>query len=427
MKTTIRVKLSVLLMLFIWVDTLHGQTTIYLKPARVFDGEKIYENYGVLVKDNKIERVGAQADIEKSLGKDTKTIVYKNGTLLPGLIEGHTHLFLHPYNETPWDDQVLKEARSYRTARAVTHAERTLKAGFTTARDLGTEGAEFDDVGLKRAINEGIILGPRLLIATKALVATGSYAPKGFSSEIDVPQGAEEADGHDDLIKKVRNQIGKGADLIKIYADYRWGLRGEAAPTFSVDEIKLIVETAKSAGRPTVAHASTAEGMRRAIMGGVETIEHGDNGTPEIWKLMVEKNVYLCPTLAAGDAIMQYRGWAKGSGPDPDRIQKKKEAFKEILDSGVKICMGGDVGVFAHGDNAREIEMLVEYGMKPIDALKAATSTNADAFHLEKQVGRIKTGLLADILVVEGNPTENIKAIRDIRLVMKDGKTIVEK
>ncbi|GAB3509539.1 metal-dependent hydrolase family protein [Emticicia fontis] len=415
--------ITILLFFSIFIDTI-AQTTTYLKPARIFDGEKIYENYGVLIKEDKIEQFASQTEIEKNLSKDTKIIEFKNGTLLPGLIEGHTHLFLHPYNETPWNDQVLKESRSYRTARAVKHAERTLRAGFTTARDLGTEGADFDDVGLKRAISENVILGPRLLIATKALVATGSYAPKGFGSDIEVPQGAEEADGHDDLIKKVRNQIGKGADLIKIYADYRWGLRGEAAPTFTLDEIKLIVEIARSSGRPTVAHASTAEGMRRAILGGVETIEHGDNGTPELWKLMAEKKVYLCPTLAAGDAILQYGGWKKGIDPDPERIKHKKETFKEILRSGVKICMGGDVGVFSHGDNAREIEMLVEYGMKPIEALKSATSINADAFHIEKQVGRIKTGLLADIVIVEGNPTDNIKTIRNVKLVMKDGQVI---
>ena len=398
-----------------------AQTYTYLRPERVFDGEKITEKQGVLIKDNKIELVDSQVFIEKSLPKDTKIIDLKNCTLLPGLIEGHTHLFLHPYNETSWEDQVLKDPRSYRTARAVLHAERTLKAGFTSARDLGTEGAEFDDVGLKKAINEGFILGPKLLIATKALIATGSYAPKGFSPDIVVPQGAEEADGHDDLIKKVRNQIGHGADLIKIYADYRWGLRSEAAPTFSIEEIKLIVETAKSAGRPTVAHASTAEGMRRAILGGVETIEHGDNGTPEVWKLMVEKNVCLCPTLAAGDAVSQYRGWKKGTDPEPERIKKKKETFKQATDAGVKICFGGDVGVFAHGDNARELEMMVEYGTKPFDALKSATSINADAFHINNEVGRIKIGLLADILVVEGNPMQTISDIRKVRQVYKNG------
>ncbi|CAH0995129.1 5'-deoxyadenosine deaminase [Emticicia aquatica] len=402
-------------------NVLIAQNITYLRPERVFDGEKILEKYGVLIKENKIELIDSQSIIDKNITKDAKIVELKNCTLLPGLIEGHTHLFLHPYNETPWDDQVLKEARSYRTARAVVHAEKTLKAGFTTARDLGTEGAEFDDVGLKKAIDDGLILGPKLLIATKALIATGSYAPKNFSPDIKVPQGAEEADGHDDLIKKVRNQIGRGADVIKIYADYRWGLRGEAAPTFSIEEIKLIVETAKSAGRPTVAHASTAEGMRRAILGGVETIEHGDNGTPEIWKLMVENNVCLCPTLAAGDAISQYRGWKKGFEQEPERITKKRLSFKQATEAGVKICFGGDVGVFAHGDNARELEMLVDYGMQPIDALKTATSINADAFHINNEVGRLKKGLLADLLIVEGNPAQTISDIRNVKKVYKNG------
>jgi imidazolonepropionase-like amidohydrolase len=415
--------IQLLLFLFIF-DKVFGQNLIYLRPERVFDGEKIFEKFGVIIKGDKIELFDSQANIEKNLPKDIKIVDLINSTLLPGLIEGHTHLFLHPYNEVPWDDQVLKEARSYRTARAVIHAEKTLKAGFTTARDLGTEGAEFDDVGLKKAIDDEVILGPRLLIATKALIATGSYAPKNFSPDIKVPQGAEEADGHDDLIKKTRNQIGRGADLIKIYADYRWGLRGEAAPTFMLEEIKLIVATAQSAGRPTVAHASTVEGMRRAILGGVETIEHGDNGTLEIWKLMAEKNVYLCATLAAGDAISQYRGWKKGVEEEPERIKKKRASFRQAMDAGVKICFGGDVGVFAHGDNARELEMMVDYGMNPIEALKSATSVNADAFHINKEVGRIKNGLFADILVVEGNPTKQISDIRKVKLVMKDGKLI---
>lgn len=417
-------KILLLLSILIIFNELSAQNLIYLRPERVFDGEKIFEKYGVIIKGDKIELFDSQANIEKNLPKDIKVIDLKNSTLLPGLIEGHTHLFLHPYNEVAWDDQVLKEARSYRTARAVIHAEKTLKAGFTTARDLGTEGAEFDDVGLKKAIDDGVILGPRLLIATKALIATGSYAPKNFSPDIKVPQGAEEADGIDDLIKKTRNQIGHGADLIKIYADYRWGLRGEAAPTFTLDEIKLIVTTAQSAGRPTVAHASTVEGMRRAILGGVETIEHGDNGTFEIWKLMAEKNVYLCATLAAGDAISQYRGWNKGVEEEPERIKKKRLSFKQAMDAGVKICFGGDVGVFAHGDNARELEMMVEYGMNPTEALKSATSVNADAFHVNNEVGRIRKGLLADILMVDGNPFQQISDIRKVKLVMKNGKLI---
>jgi imidazolonepropionase-like amidohydrolase len=402
---------------------LYSQNQIYLKPDRVFDGENVRTNTGVLVSGNKIIAVNSFSEIEKTLDKNTQTIILKGQTLLPGLIEGHSHLFLHPYNETNWNDQVTKESRSYRMARAVKHAEATLKAGFTTVRDLGTEGAEYDDVGLKKAIEDGIILGPSMLIATKALVATGSYGPK-YMSDIDVTQGAEEADGIDNLTKAVRSQIGKGADVIKVYADYRWGLNGETRPTFTQAELNLIVEVAKSAGRPVVAHASTEEGMKRAILAGIETIEHGDGGTENIWKLMFEKKVALCPTLAAGDATSQYKGWKKGIEPEPDRLVQKRKSFKAALDAGVTICFGGDVGVFAHGDNARELIMMVEYGMNPISALKSATSVNADVFHVNKSVGRIKNGLLADLLVVEGDPTLNIEAIRKVKMVIKGGQIV---
>ncbi len=411
---------KIFLIVYIFSFQSYAQNYIYLKPERVFDGENIFSGKGVLIKNDKIEAIADFNIIEKTLPKNTQVIDLKGHTLLPGLIEGHSHLFLHPYNETKWDDQVTKESRSYRTARAVKHAEATLKAGFTTVRDLGTEGAEYDDVGLKKAINDGIILGPRMLIATKAIVATGSYGPK-LSTDLDIIQGAEEADGVDNLAKVVRSQIGKGADLIKVYADYRWGLNGTAQPTFTLTELTHIVNITKTSGRPVVAHASTSEGMKNAILAGVETIEHGDNGTDEIWKLMVEKKVALCPTLAAGDATSQYKGWKKGKEPEPERLTEKRKSFSGALKAGVKICFGGDVGVFAHGDNARELEMMVDYGMSPMNALKSATSTNADVFHIEKEVGRIKSGLLADILVVEGDPTKSISDIRKVKLVLKDG------
>lgn len=408
----------ILAFIYLFPNLLFAQKSYLIHPDRVFDGQEMHENWVVLVKEDKIAAAGPASQITGASGAEI--IDLKGCTLLPGLIEGHSHLFLHPYNETPWDDQVLKESRSLRTARATVHAKRTLMAGFTTVRDLGTEGAEYDDVGLKQAINQGIIPGPRMIIATKALIATGSYGPKNFSADLAIPQGAEEADGHDDLIKAVRRQIGKGADVIKIYADYRWGLNGDAAPTFTVNEIKLIVETARSSRRPVVAHASSTEGMKRAILGGCETIEHGDAGTPEIFAMMKEHGVAFCPTLAAGDATSQYRGWQKGSQPEPEKIKNKHTSFKQALDAGVTICTGGDVGVFPHGDNAREMEMMVEYGMKPIDVLRSATSVNAKVFHQEK-IGQIKTGFLADIIVVEGQPDLNIKSIRKIKLVMKNG------
>ena len=316
---------------------------------------------------------------------------------------------------------MLKESRPERTARATVHARNTLLAGFTTVRDLGTEGAGYDDAGLRQAIEKGVIPGPRMLIATKAIVATGSYGPKELSYEIDTPIGAAVANGTEGLTREVREQIGKGADLIKVYADYRWGANGEAAPTFTLEELKAIVQVAGSSGRQVVAHASTPEGMRRAILAGVATIEHGDGATPEIFKLMKKHQVALCPTLAAGDAISQYRGWKKGTDPEPARLQEKRKSFKAAMDAGVTIVMGGDVGVFTHGDNAREMEMMVAYGMQPLDVLRSATSVNAAVFGIGATVGRIKTGLLADIIAVEGNPAETISQLRQVRFVMKGG------
>ena len=398
----------------------HGQDTFYLlRPDRVFDGEQIHPGWQVLVHNRFIEAVGEAGTIKVPAGAIVLDL--KGTTLLPGLIEGHSHLFLHPYNETSWNDQVLKESRAERLARATVHARKTLLAGFTTTRDLGTEGAGYDDVGLKKAIEKGIIPGPHMLVATRAIVATGSYGPKELSYDIETIHGAAEADGMDALIKEVRTQIGKGADWIKVYADYGWGPDGQAAPTFTVDEMKKVVEVAGSAGRLVAAHASTAEGMLRAIQAGVNTIEHGDGGTPEIFRSMKEKGIALCPTVAASDATEQYKGWRKGIDPEPARIRKKRQNFKEALASGVTICMGGDVGVFSHGDNAREMEVMADYGMPPLDVLRSATSVNADVFKISGKTGRVKAGLVADLLVVEGDPSVNISQVRKVKWVMKEG------
>jgi imidazolonepropionase-like amidohydrolase len=391
---------------------------ILLKPDRVFDGESFHEGWVVLVKNNIIEQAGPMSF---KLPAGSQIIELKGMTLLPGLIEGHSHLFLHPYNETSWDDQVLKESRAERTARAVIHAKATLMAGFTTVRDLGTEGAMYDDVGLKKAIEKGIVAGPRIICATRAIVARGAYGPKSPSPDVTLPQGAAEVSGIEEMASEARTQINKGADLIKVYADYYWKQNGEAAPTFTVEEIAMAVKIANSGNRPVAAHATSAEGMMRAVNAGVSTIEHGDNGTEEVFKLMKEKGVALCPTLAAGDAVQQYRGWKKGVDPEPASITNKRKSFALALKAGVIICMGGDVGVFTHGDNAREMEMMVEYGMKPIDVLKSATSINADVFGYGNKFGRIKKDLFADIIAVDGDPSADIKNIRKIKLVMKDG------
>lgn len=398
------------------------ESTTLLIPDRVFDGERMHENWVLVMRGDRISFAGPEDRVDED--GISQRLDLPGSTILPGLIEGHSHILLHPYNETTWNDQVLKESEAERVTRAVNHVRDSLMAGITTMRDLGSEGAGYADVGIRDSIDKGIIPGPRLLVAGKAIVATGSYGPKGFHENVSVPLGAEVADGYDDLVRVVRSQIGRNIDFVKVYADYRWGPNGTAQPSFTQAEIETIVAVTSSSGRPVVAHASTAEAMKRAILAGVETIEHGDGATRETYRLMRENNVALCPTLAAGDAISQYGGWKKGEDPDPGRIAAKRKSFKEALTAGVTICFGGDVGVYPHGDNVRELEMMVEYGMAATDALRSATSVNADLFHIDDQVGRIKAGLLADIIAVRGDPTEDISALREIGLVVKGGEIV---
>jgi imidazolonepropionase-like amidohydrolase len=412
---------SIVLCLFGATHQLHARQSIVLRPDRVFDGVELHDGWVVLVRGNRIAAAGPADEVPVPGG--SRLVELPGLTLLPGLIEGHSHLLLHPYNETPWTDQVLNESLAERVARATVHARATLMAGVTTARDLGTEGAGYADAGLKRAIDLGIIPGPRLIVTTRAIVATGSYNPRG-APEFRLPKGAEPADGHDDLIKVTRDQIGRGADWIKIYADYRWGPDGTAQPTFTEEELALVVEVAGSSGRPVVAHAATTEGMLRAVRAGVATIEHGDGGNAAVFAMMADRGVALCPTLAAGDAIAQYGGWRKGVDPEPARIVRKRASFQLALEHGVPICFGGDVGVYPHGDNVRELELMVEYGMATIETLRAATSANARYFGIDDEVGTVREGLIADLIAVEGDPTRNISALRRVRFVMKGGEVV---
>jgi imidazolonepropionase-like amidohydrolase len=409
-------RLGLSLLALAWSSTALAAPQILLKPDRVFDGQAVHAGWQVLVDGDKIVAAGPNLKAPA----DAQVIDLPGDTLMPGMIEGHGHLFLHPYNETSWDDQVLHESLALRTARAVAQAKATLLAGFTTERDLGTEGAGYADVGLRDAIAQNIVPGPRVLAATRAIVAEGAYGPKGFEPGLKVPQGAQEVNGVDDIVRSVRDQIAAGADIVKLYADYHYQGGEGSRPTLSAAEIAAATAAAHDAGRIVAVHTVTPEGMMRSIAAHVDTIEHGDGGTPAIFKAMHEAGIAYCPTLAASDAIARYRGW-NGAAPLPPRITETRAAFRMARAAGVAICMGGDVGVFTHGTNAREMEQMQAAGMPAIEVLAAATTVNARAFHIDDKVGAIRPGLLADLVAVAGDPTRDISAVRQIRLVMKGG------
>jgi len=394
---------------------------ILIRPERVFDGVNgaPHDGWSVLVEGDHI--VAAGPNVSAPAG--ARVIDLPGTTLLPGLIEGHSHLFLHPYNETLWDDQVLHEPLALRTARAVVQAERTLDAGFTTERDLGTEGAGFADVGLKQAINQGIVPGPRLLVSTRAIVARGAYGPKGFEPGVAIPQGAQEVAGVDEIVRAVRDQVAGGADIVKFYADYHWGKGEPSRPTLSQAELNAGVAAAHDAGRLVAVHATTAEGMRRAVLAGADTIEHGYSGTPEVFKLMHDRGTALCPTIAASEAYARYFEHWTGEEPAPESVEQNRRSFRLAMKAGVAICMGGDVGVFTHGHNWLEMEAMQRAGMPAAQVLIAATSGNARILHLTDR-GAIRPGSLADLVAVDGDPTRDVAAVEHVRLVMKGGKLV---
>ncbi|MFT3756683.1 MAG: amidohydrolase family protein [Pseudoxanthomonas sp.] len=402
---------------------------VLIAPERVWtgDGDTAHTGWVVLVRDEVIEAVGPAAQVP--VPADARRIELPGTTLLPGLIDLHSHLLLHPYNEAVWNDQVLKEPQDYRTLLAARHAEATLRAGYTFLRDLGSEGAGYADVSIKRAIDEGLIPGPRLQVATLAIVAASSYGPgpKGFRPDLELPQGAQPVSGVAEGLRAVREQASRGAEWIKLYGDYRLGPAGEVMPAFTDEELHAMVGLAHQLGRKVAVHASSDAAVRQSVQAGADTIEHGYAISDATFALMKKHGTVWLPTLTAVEASAEYAGgYQRGQAELPARMQQVADAFARARKAGVTIADGSDVGVFAHGDNWREPEWLVRLGMSPAQALHAATDVAAAALAGQPKVGRIAPGMLADLAGFAGNPDQDITALRRPVFVMKGGAVVRE-
>ena len=396
---------------------------IALRASRLIDGrsEKVISPGVVVVRGNKIESVGG------SVPAGAQVIDLGDATILPGLIDAHVHLLLQgDVTAADYDEQLFHESMPYRALRASRAAKIGLEHGFTTMRDLETEGAMYTDVDLKRAINNGVVPGPRLQVSTRAMSVTGGYGPSGYSPEITYPMGVQIVDGVENARKAVREQIAHGADWIKVYADRSYFLAKDGSlssiPTFTPEEMKAIVDEAHRLGHKVAAHAMARPGIENAVNAGVDTIEHGIAIPDKLLDEMVAKGIYLCPTLTVTEYVAPGRGgiWAKIPSFHHD-------SFQRALRKGVKIALGTDAGGFPwDGPNeAMEFEYETRFGMTPMQAIQSGTRVAAELMEWSDRVGTLEPGKLADIVAVPGNPLDDIKAMQHVKFVMKDGVVYV--
>jgi imidazolonepropionase-like amidohydrolase len=404
-----------------------------LKCGALIDGKtnEVRHNVAITVEGNKIESVGAvnvpAANPDGTGRPFLQTVDLSNATCLPGLIDTHTHILLQGDIIVDYDEQLLKESAAYRAIRGVAAAKMALEHGFTSIRDLETEGAGYTDADLKKAINLGIVPGPRMLVVTRALNVTGAYALLGYNWEYDFPHGVQVCDGPDGCRKAVREQISNGADWIKVYADQRTfqgpGNEIHSRPTFTLDELKAIVDEAHRERHKVAAHASAEEGAHVAVEAGVDSVEHGNYIAEADLKTMAAKGIWYVPTPWLSEYRMEQFPEQKAAMERSDMIYA--DTFKRARAAGVKIAYGTDAGAFEWTITpAMQFATLVRYGFTPMQAIQSATSVASQLFGWENQVGTIEPGKFADIVAVDKDPLQDIRALEKMEFVMKDGVVV---
>lgn len=420
-----------LILIFVVVAPMCAQAPspriVVVQAGRLFDGksDRLLTNQVVVIEGDRIRQVGPRGSVQVPAG--ATVIDLSRATVLPGLIDAHTHMLLHPGDaKRPYRDQFLKESWQYRTLYGAVNARKDLEAGFTSARDLGTDGAMYSDVDIRDAINNGLIPGPRMQVATRSLVGTTCcFIIEGYSPQVTVPSAAQEVDSPDAARTVVRDQIKHGADVIKIFATRRWFIteKGElkSVPTLSLPEMKAIVDEAHSQFLKVACHAYSGEGLHNCIDAGVDSIEHGIDLDDVAAQEMAAKGIFYVPTL---DVYNLPSMEASIEDPHSVRHALQEASFRRALARGVKIVEGTDVGPLPHGENAAEFEYLVKFGMKPVDALKAGTSVAAQLMGWEDRVGSIEAGKFADLVAVEGDPLADITQLAHVKFVMKGGEIV---